>query len=132
MILSLLLFTLVSAVIGFENVRPLQSRRMITIVRNANDNGNDKNKNNWGISSLFQEMNDMLSNWDDVIDDFMFKRMGNGELFYGKRKYKPSNKDNMDGQYRGMGISDSAKIELARQRKEEMLERRRQQLGNRD
>jgi hypothetical protein len=23
---------------------------------------------------------------DDVIDDFMFKKMGNGEVFYGKRK----------------------------------------------
>jgi hypothetical protein len=93
-------------------------------------NGNNDKK--WELPNLFQELNDMISNWDDVIDDFMFKRMGNGELFYGKRKYKPSNKPNMDGKYSGMGISDSAKIDLARQRKEEMLERRREQLRERN
>ena len=92
-------------------------------------NGNNDKK--WELPNLFQEVNDMMSNWDDVIDDFMFKRMGNGELFYGKRKYKPSNKPNMDGKYSGMGISDSTKIDLARQRKEEMLERRREQLRER-
>jgi hypothetical protein len=27
---------------------------------------------------------------DVVIDDFMFKKMGNGEVFYGKKKVNPS------------------------------------------
>ena len=111
-------------VLGFQNVKPVLFRRT-RIALNEND---DKK---WELPNLFQEFNDMISNWDDVIDDFMFKRMGNGELFYGKRKYKPSNKPNMDGKYSGMGISDSMKIELARKRKEEIMERRREQQRDR-
>jgi hypothetical protein len=63
----------------------------------------------------------IFSNVDDVIDDFMGKRMGNGELFYGKRKNSPSGRLNMDGDYNGMGYSDPLRIERARQRKEEVL-----------
>jgi hypothetical protein len=124
MIRIVLLFTVLAYTIGFQNVKPVLPSRT-TIILNGN---NDKK---WEFPNLFQEVNDMISNWDDVIDDFMFKRMGNGELFYGKRKYKPSNKPNMDGKYSGMGISDSTKIELARQRKEAMMERRREQLRER-
>jgi hypothetical protein len=124
MIRIVLLFTVLAYTIGFQNVKPVLTSRT-TIILNGN---NDKK---WEFPNLFQEVNDMISNWDDVIDDFMFKRMGNGELFYGKRKYKPSNKPNMDGKYSGMGISDSTKIELARQRKEAMMERRREQLRER-
>jgi hypothetical protein len=123
MIREVLVFALVAMATGFQSLKPSLPRTMLVL--------NAKGDKNWEFPNLFQEMNDMLSNWDDVIDDFMFKRMGNGELFYGKRKYKPSNKPNMDGKYRGMGISDSAKIELARQRKEEMAERRREQLRER-
>jgi uncharacterized protein YueI len=60
-----------------------------------------------------------------VIDDFMFKKMGNGEVFYGKRKINPSGRENTEGTYNGMGISDKAKIDESRQRKEEYLEERR-------
>jgi hypothetical protein len=62
---------------------------------------------------------------DDVIDDFMFKKMGNGEVFYGKRKINPSGRENTEGTYNGMGISDKVKIDESRQRKEEYLEERR-------
>ena len=69
----------------------------------------------------------MFSNLDDVIDDFMGKRMGNGELFYGQRKYKPSGKENTEGQYNGMGMSDKLRIDLARERKEQRLMQQQQQ-----
>ena len=126
MIQVVLLYTiLISYTFGFQNLKPvLHPRTSIALF------GNDDKK--WELPNVFQEINDMMSNWDDVIDDFMFKRMGNGELFYGKRKYKPSNKPNMDGKYSGMGMSDSTRIEMARQRKEEILERRREQLRERN
>jgi len=59
------------------------------------------------------EFFDMFSNMDDVIDDFYFKRMGNGEQFYGERKYKPSGK--VDGKYDGFGLSDRTKIDTTRE-----------------
>jgi hypothetical protein len=124
-----LIITLVGSAMGFQNT---QSFAPIRLASSSALMANNNKDNKWEMPNLFQEINDMISSWDDVIDDFMFKRMGNGELFYGKRKYKPSNKPNMDGQYTGMGISDSAKIELARQRKEELMERRRQQLRERN
>lgn len=43
--------------------------------------------------------------------------MGNGEVFYGKRKYKPSGKISTD--YDGGGLSDWRKIEAAREFREE-------------
>jgi hypothetical protein len=49
--------------------------------------------------------------------------MGQGEIFYGKRKYKPSG--NVEGDYDGMGLSDSLKIAQAREYKEEWLEEKR-------
>jgi hypothetical protein len=71
-----------------------------------------------------QELNDMLSNMDAVIDDFMNKRMGNGEVFYGKRKYKPSGRPHTEGRYNGMGLSDKGAIDIAREIKQEFLEKR--------
>jgi len=68
-----------------------------------------------------KEFSDMMSSMDDVIDDFMGKRMGNGEVFYGQRKYKPSGRENTEGSYNGMGMSDKYKIDMSRQRKEEYL-----------
>ena len=68
----------------------------------------------------------MLQQWDDVVEDFLFKRMGNGEVFYGQRKYKPSNRPNTDGQYNGMGLSDKTKIDIVRDLKEERLLERQQ------
>ena len=71
----------------------------------------------------FKEVVDMFSNFDDVIDDFFYKRMGNGEVFYGKRKYKPSGR--VEGQYNGMGLTDKLKIDISRERKEQFLEEKR-------
>ena len=45
------------------------------------------------------------------------KKMGNGEVFYGKRKYKPSGRVNSD--YNGGGFSDWRKMEAAREFREE-------------
>ena len=68
------------------------------------------------------DLKGMMNNFDAVVDDFVFKRMGNGEQFYGKRKYSPSG--NVEGDYNGMGQSDLIRIEIARVRKEEMELRR--------
>jgi hypothetical protein len=85
-----------------------------------------------GFPNPFKEFGDMLSSMDDVIEDFMFKRMGNGEVFYGKRKYKPSGRPNTEGKYNGMGMSDKLKIDITLEVKEEMLERRRQKQQERE
>jgi hypothetical protein len=74
----------------------------------------------------WKEITEMLQQWDDVVDDFLFKRMGNGEVFYGQRKYKPSNRPNTEGQYNGMGLSDKTKIDIVRDLKEERLLERQQ------
>lgn len=79
----------------------------------------------WSGFNPIQELADMMRSLDDVIDDFMNKRMGNGEVFYGKRKYKPSGKDNTEGKYNGMGLTDKARIDAARQAKESAVPRRR-------
>ncbi len=42
--------------------------------------------------------------------------MGNGEVFYGKRKYKPSGRVNTE--YNGGGLTDWRKIEAAREFRE--------------
>ena len=84
----------------------------------SSNNGN----NSW---NPFKEVSDMVSSLDDVIDDFLNKRMGNGEIFYGQRAYKPSGRENTTGRYTGMGMSDKTKIDMAREYKEEMLEMRR-------
>ena len=65
----------------------------------------------------FAEIADIFQNFDDVVDDFFNKRMGNGEIFYGKRKYKPSG--TVDSEYNGGGFSDWRKIEAAREFREE-------------
>ena len=68
----------------------------------------------------------MMNNFDAVVDDFVYKRMGNGEQFYGKRKYNPSG--NIEGDYNGMGQSDLLRIEVARVKKEELELRRQRRL----
>jgi hypothetical protein len=70
-----------------------------------------------------QGIADMFSNMDDVIDDFFYKRMGNGEVFYGKRKYNPSGK--VEGEYSGFGLTDKGRIDVTRARKEAFLEEKR-------
>lgn len=84
--------------------------------------GNSEN-NDERFPNPFKEAIDMFSNFDDVIDDFFYKRMGNGEVFYGKRKYKPSG--NVEGEYNGMGLTDKLKIDISRERKAQFLEEKR-------
>ena len=72
-------------------------------------------------------LSDFWRNVDDVIDDFMCKRMGNGEVFYGQRRSNPSQRPNTTGQYNGMGVSDKARIEerrLLRELRMEKLQRK--------
>ncbi|GKY98680.1 hypothetical protein MPSEU_000824300 [Mayamaea pseudoterrestris] len=78
-------------------------------------------------AKILEGISDFFENFDDVMDDFMNKRMGNGEVFYGKRKYQPSGKPNTEGYYNGMGMSDKSKIELVREYKEDLMERRQRQ-----
>jgi len=97
-----------------------------------NNNNNDNKVENDSAPAESKGFNpigeffDMFSNMDDVIDDFYFKRMGNGEQFYGKRKYKPSGE--VEGKYEGLGLSDRTKIDVSReyraQRQAEKEERR--------
>ncbi|KAL3806591.1 hypothetical protein ACHAXA_011193 [Cyclostephanos tholiformis] len=68
------------------------------------------------IPNPLAELVDIFSNFDDVVDDFFNKRMGNGEVFYGKRKYKPSGK--VSSEYNGGGFTDFRKIEAAREFRE--------------
>lgn len=77
-----------------------------------------------------KELGDMLNNFDDIAEDFFYKRMGNGEVFYGKRKYKPSAAaEENNFEYNGMGLSDHSRIEAARERKAEFLAERQSQLA---
>ena len=69
------------------------------------------------IGGILEDLTGMWNNMDDVVDDFVGKRMGAGEQFYGKRKYNPSGK--YHGNYNGMGRSDLVQIEIARALREE-------------
>jgi hypothetical protein len=69
----------------------------------------------------------LFSNLDNVVDDFVYKRMGAGEQWYGKRKSGPSG--DFDGDYNGMGQSDHFRIEIARVQREEMELRRERRLA---
>lgn len=89
-----------------------------------------KSNNNEGEKQggdFFKDLKGMFSSFDDVVDDFVYKRMGAGEQWYGKRKYNPSGK--VEGDYNGMGQSDHFRIELARVQKEEMEKRRQRRLA---
>ena len=78
----------------------------------------------------FAEILDIFQNFDDVVDDFFNKRMGNGEIFYGKRKYKPSG--NVESEYNGGGFSDWRKIEAAREFREERARIREEEKAKND
>jgi hypothetical protein len=109
---------------NFKNIA-FQAVGLSTIARTALKNGKgDDEKESIGWNP-FQALSEAFGSIDDVIDDFMFKKMGNGEVFYGKRKINPSGRENTEGSYNGMGISDKVKIDESRQRKEEYLEERR-------
>ena len=80
-------------------------------------------QNNGQKEGIFAGVTDFFNNLDAVADDFFYKRMGKGEIFYGKRKFKPSG--DVEGDYDGMGLSDKLKIDMAREYKEEWLEEKR-------
>jgi predicted secreted protein len=64
-----------------------------------------------------------VSTLDGTIEDFFYKRMGNGEIFYGKRKVNPSGR--VEGNYNGFGLSDKQRIEDFNVVKMERLNRKR-------
>jgi hypothetical protein len=117
---------------GFQNRSPAAPERPTSIRRNnrndPNDNNisNPKSGNDYKPKNFLDDLQGMFRNLDDVVDDFVFKRMGAGEQWYGKRKYNPSGR--IDGDYNGMGRSDYWRIELAREQKEEMELRKQQRL----
>ena len=76
--------------------------------------------------NFLDDIKGMFQNFDDVVDDFVMKRMGAGEQWYGKRKYNPSGR--IDGDYNGMGRSSHYSIEIARVQKEVLEERRQKRL----
>jgi hypothetical protein len=126
----LLLLAVISETFGFQTIQPylLTNQRHLFICQSKYDDSDEKTTNKWklNIFNPFKEFADMFSNFDDVVDDFLFKRMGNGEVFYGKRKYKPSGRPNTEGKYDGMGMTDQARIDYARAVKEERMEKARQ------
>ena len=118
----------------------IRSTAAVAILR-ANPEGQNEDEKAWTVDESIQrnepsplefkmpnpftEMVDIFSNLDDVIDDFFNKRMGNGEIFYGKRKYKPSG--SVESEYNGGGFSDWRKIEAAREFREERTRIREEQ-----
>ena len=108
---------------GCQQRQPLFAASSSQEDNNAFEKANKPGTAGTGFNPL-KELSDMFNSFDDVIDDFMNKRMGNGEVFYGKRKYRPSGKVNTDGKYNGMGMTDKARIDAARQIKEDLQARR--------
>eukprot|EP00545_Synedropsis_sp_CCMP1620_P004392 CAMPEP_0119011796 /NCGR_PEP_ID=MMETSP1176-20130426/5896_1 /TAXON_ID=265551 /ORGANISM="Synedropsis recta cf, Strain CCMP1620" /LENGTH=90 /DNA_ID=CAMNT_0006964663 /DNA_START=163 /DNA_END=435 /DNA_ORIENTATION=- len=84
----------------------------------ATDNEDD------GGFNPFKGLGEMFSGVDDAIDDFFNKRMGNGEIFYGKRKSNPSG--SVEGKYNGMGLTDKQRIEDTRELKAIRMEQKKQ------
>ena len=122
-VIALVVAVAVSNVEGFQQLHATSTQRVgaTSLYFFGNNEKNDeppeaKKKGFMG------DLKGMMDNFDAVVDDFVFKRMGNGEQFYGKRKYNPSG--NIEGDYNGMGQSDLIRIEIARVRKEEMELRR--------
>jgi hypothetical protein len=95
---------------------------------NNNNNNKDDGGDGGGGFNLFQGVSNMFAEMDSQMDDFFNKRMGNGEVFYGKRKFQPSGRDNTEGEYNGMGMSDPIRIAVAKAKKEAMLEQRQRRL----
>ena len=98
----------------------ITSNTLLKAGRDDESSSKDKPRN------FFDDFKGMLSNFDDVVDDFVMKRMGAGEQWYGKRKYNPSGR--VDGDYNGMGRSSHYAIEIARVRKEVLEERKKRRL----
>mmetsp|Transcript_59967 Transcript_59967/g.177812 ORF Transcript_59967/g.177812 Transcript_59967/m.177812 type:complete len:156 (-) Transcript_59967:394-861(-) len=95
-----------------------------TAVRaNPNDGGGGSGSEGRASSSSKNPISEFFQNLDDIVDDFYNKRMGKGEIFYGKRKYRPSG--TVEGDYNGMGLSDKQRIDDTREYRDEILEERR-------
>ena len=128
-ITTVVAFSLVGSSVGFSTVQQQNGARGQDnhhvsggrILYMAKDENQEPKK-----KGFFGDLLGMFENFDDVVDDFVYKRMGAGEQWYGKRKYNPSGK--FDGDYNGMGRSDQFRIELARVQKEEMEKRRQRRL----
>lgn len=111
----LVILVLVSSIQAFAP----KARRAHTSLSSLNNQSNDNNGDNNKPQGF---MNKFMESVDKQIDDFFNKRMGNGEQFYGKRKYNPSG--SVEGDYNGMGLTDQTRIEMARARKQAFLEER--------
>lgn len=132
-VLFVLIFLMVS-VIPVSGFIPTLSQRYGMMERGmmergmphyANNGPNDKSSTKQSKGFL-DDLKGMLANFDDIVDDFVMKRMGAGEQWYGKRKYNPSGR--VDGDYNGMGRSSHYAIEIARVQKEVLEERRQRRL----
>jgi hypothetical protein len=118
---------------GFQQI-PVSSAQRAGVTSLSFFGNNNKNDELTEVSETAEEepqkkgfdFKGMMDNFDAVVDDFVYKRMGNGEQFYGKRKSNPSG--NIEGDYNGMGQSDLLRIEIARVQKEEMELRRQRRL----
>jgi hypothetical protein len=123
LVFAALLLAMVTIVYGFQTkTRPWHRHGKSThdLYNTNNDGDGDKPRN------FLEDLKGMFQNLDDVVDDFVYKRMGAGEQWYGKRKYNPSGR--VDGDYNGMGRSDYFRIEIARVQKEEMELRKKRRL----
>lgn len=111
--------SLLATASGFAVV-PTSSATFSAASARPAQNGDESDADSGGFKfNPLKEILETFKNLDDVIDDFYNKRMGNGEIFYGQRKYKPSGKDNTNGDYTGGGLSDFGRIEAARAFREE-------------
>jgi hypothetical protein len=115
-----LLLCAVAIIEAFPVYQVSSPSRALTSIGMTNDNAGKP-------KTFFDDLKGMMGRFDDVVDDFVYKRMGAGEQWYGKRKYNPSGK--FDGDYNGMGGSDHIRIEIARVQKEEMEKRRQRRLA---
>ncbi len=100
---------------------PCNNISKLAVYANRDDQVNDVKTSEQ--KGFFGEFFDIFKNLDDVAEDFFYKRMGKGEIFYGKRKYKPSG--DVEGEYNGFGLSDKLKIDMTREYKEAWLEEKR-------
>jgi len=120
---SILTFSQLFPSLAFTPIQPnLQQTKQSNVGIYSKNSDNEEESKFEMFAKPFLAVADMFQNLDDVIDDFYNKRMGNGEIFYGKRKYKPSG--TVDGDYNGFGLSDFQKIEMTKEAKEAWLEER--------
>lgn len=127
-LLTLLLIAVVSMAAAF--VTPPASSRCKAYTQlmekwNADEERTQQQQINF--PNPLNELADMWKNFDDIVDDFFNKRMGNGEQFYGQRKYKPSGK--VTTEYNGYGFSDFRKIEAAKAFREERARMKEEKLA---